>query len=304
MTEPNKGDESQAAKPQDEFAVCKTVMAVACVAVGLGYLFDGLSATSKKTSPAVSASSAYVESHRQYTAEPVKVYNPKPVGIYTPPTAKTRPDYSTRQSLISEPQTSHSSETSRVEENPRASARSIIRPAREQNTVVAAPPPINPENIHEVRVHTASGTVAHRYERLEGGKWNYLGVASDTSVVNILSVASTRPSYSSPSYGSSSLNSGSSSPSSGTRYYDPTYRPPVGEHYVQGHVRSDGTYVSGHYKTNSDNSFWNNYSSKGNFNPHTGGIGTKMPSYGSGRPRGRSLRLGGRRGAGRPMAGA
>lgn len=60
-----------------------------------------------------------------------------------------------------------------------------------------------------------------------------------------------------------------------SRYTDYTYRPPVGEHYVSGHYRSNGTYVTGHYKTNSDNSFWNDYSSKGNVNPHTGRVGAK-----------------------------
>jgi hypothetical protein len=61
------------------------------------------------------------------------------------------------------------------------------------------------------------------------------------------------------------------------RYYDVNYRPPVGEHYVKGYYRKNGTYVSGHYRTNRDNSFWNNYSSKGNVNPHTGKVGTRRP---------------------------
>ena len=34
----------------------------------------------------------------------------------------------------------------------------------------------------------------------------------------------------------------------------------MGEHYVHSYIRSDGTFVSGHYRTNRDNSFWNNYS--------------------------------------------
>jgi hypothetical protein len=67
------------------------------------------------------------------------------------------------------------------------------------------------------------------------------------------------------------------------RYYDPSYRPPVGEHYVPGYYRKDGTYVSGHYQTNPDKSFWNNYSSFGNINPHTGKIGTKLPPVGKGK---------------------
>jgi len=70
-------------------------------------------------------------------------------------------------------------------------------------------------------------------------------------------------------------------------YYDYNYRPYVGDHYVNGFLRSDGTYVQGHRKTYMDDSFWNNFSSSGNLNPHTGRIGSKAPpltnyGYGSG----------------------
>ena len=34
----------------------------------------------------------------------------------------------------------------------------------------------------------------------------------------------------------------------GSRYYDYNYRPPVGEYYVSGYTRKDGTYVAGHYR--------------------------------------------------------
>jgi hypothetical protein len=64
-----------------------------------------------------------------------------------------------------------------------------------------------------------------------------------------------------------------------SRYYDNSYRPPVGEHYVHGYYRRDGTYVTGHYRTNPDNSFWNNWSSQGNINPYTGRVGTKQPPH-------------------------
>jgi hypothetical protein len=48
-------------------------------------------------------------------------------------------------------------------------------------------------------------------------------------------------------------------------------------------MRMDGTFVSGHYRTNRDDSFWNNYSSHGNINPHTGRTGYKLPPiHGSG----------------------
>jgi hypothetical protein len=40
-----------------------------------------------------------------------------------------------------------------------------------------------------------------------------------------------------------------------SRYYDYYYRPVVGEQYVRGYYRRDGTYVSGHYRTNPDDSF-------------------------------------------------
>lgn len=62
------------------------------------------------------------------------------------------------------------------------------------------------------------------------------------------------------------------------RYYDFNYRPSVGHHYVEGYYRKDGTYVRSHYRTDPDSSFWNNWSSKGNVNPFTGQIGTKLPS--------------------------
>ena len=61
------------------------------------------------------------------------------------------------------------------------------------------------------------------------------------------------------------------------RYYDENYRPPTTESWVNGYRRSDGTNVRGHYRTNPDGSFWNNYSSKGNRNPHTGRIGQMRP---------------------------
>lgn len=62
-----------------------------------------------------------------------------------------------------------------------------------------------------------------------------------------------------------------------SRYYDFNYRPAVGHHFVRGHFRSDGTFVAGHYKTNADDSFWNNWSSAGNVNAVTGKVGAKVP---------------------------
>lgn len=48
-------------------------------------------------------------------------------------------------------------------------------------------------------------------------------------------------------------------------------------HSVKGYVRSDGTYVAPHYQTNPDGNRFNNYSTQGNYNPHTGQIGTVNP---------------------------
>lgn len=46
-------------------------------------------------------------------------------------------------------------------------------------------------------------------------------------------------------------------------------------HSVRGYVRKDGTYVAPHRQSNPDNNFRNNWSTKGNQNPHTGKDGTR-----------------------------
>ena len=48
-------------------------------------------------------------------------------------------------------------------------------------------------------------------------------------------------------------------------------------HYVKGYFRKDGTYVSGHYRTNRNNTNLDNYSTKGNTNPYTGKPGYIEP---------------------------
>ena len=50
-------------------------------------------------------------------------------------------------------------------------------------------------------------------------------------------------------------------------------------HYVQPHVTSTGSSVSGHYQTNSNNTQMDNYSTRGNINPYTGAVGTRTPRY-------------------------
>lgn len=46
-------------------------------------------------------------------------------------------------------------------------------------------------------------------------------------------------------------------------------------HAVRGHVTKRGTYVQPHHATNPDGTTRNNWSHKGNVNPHTGKAGTK-----------------------------
>lgn len=46
---------------------------------------------------------------------------------------------------------------------------------------------------------------------------------------------------------------------------------------VKGYTKKDGTYVAPHSRTTPDKSKQNNYSTKGNMNPHTGKKGTVDP---------------------------
>lgn len=46
--------------------------------------------------------------------------------------------------------------------------------------------------------------------------------------------------------------------------------------YVRGYFRSNGTYVMPHYRSVPDGNFWNNWSTKGNVNPYTGELGTRI----------------------------
>lgn len=49
-----------------------------------------------------------------------------------------------------------------------------------------------------------------------------------------------------------------------------------GHHYTSGYTTRRGTSVKGYNSTNSDNHFGNNYSTKGNRNPFTGKMGTRV----------------------------
>lgn len=61
-------------------------------------------------------------------------------------------------------------------------------------------------------------------------------------------------------------------------YHSRSYRSSgVGEHYTSGYTRRNGTYVAPHYSTNPNGTKMDNWSTRGNINPHTGRMGTKSP---------------------------
>ena len=47
--------------------------------------------------------------------------------------------------------------------------------------------------------------------------------------------------------------------------------------YTGGHYRSNGTYVQPYYRSNSNNTRLDNYSTRGNYNPYTGSKGYTSP---------------------------
>ncbi len=47
--------------------------------------------------------------------------------------------------------------------------------------------------------------------------------------------------------------------------------------HVRGYTRKDGTYVQPHYRSNPDGNPYNNWSTKGNYNPYTGKKGYASP---------------------------
>ncbi len=50
--------------------------------------------------------------------------------------------------------------------------------------------------------------------------------------------------------------------------------------YQRGYYRkSSGTFVQGHFKTHSDGTNWNNYSTRGNRNPYNGSKGYRAKDY-------------------------
>jgi hypothetical protein len=51
-----------------------------------------------------------------------------------------------------------------------------------------------------------------------------------------------------------------------------------GSHFTSGYVRSNGTYVHPSGATNPNRTQFDNYSTKGNVNPYSGVVGTKIPT--------------------------
>ena len=45
--------------------------------------------------------------------------------------------------------------------------------------------------------------------------------------------------------------------------------------HVKGYVKRDGTYVAPHYRSSPNGTTLDNYSTKGNYNPYTGKVGTR-----------------------------
>lgn len=53
-----------------------------------------------------------------------------------------------------------------------------------------------------------------------------------------------------------------------------------GSHSIKGYVKKDGTYIAPSHATNPNKSKNDNWSTKGNVNPHTSKEGTKDPATG------------------------
>lgn len=49
--------------------------------------------------------------------------------------------------------------------------------------------------------------------------------------------------------------------------------------YVDGYIRNDGTYVEPYYRTTSNNTNWDNFSTESNENTYTGTTGSRARDY-------------------------
>lgn len=48
--------------------------------------------------------------------------------------------------------------------------------------------------------------------------------------------------------------------------------------HVRGHYNDYGTYVAPHYRSSPNSTTYDNWSTRDNYNPYTGSIGTRSPS--------------------------
>ena len=87
-------------------------------------------------------------------------------------------------------------------------------------------------------------------------------------------------SFSQSFYNPYSTQRSSRSSSSSNLYSVPTQTNPNIK-YQEGYQRSNGTYVEGHYKTESNNTNLDNFSTQGNTNPYTLQSGTRAQDYSS-----------------------
>ena len=50
-------------------------------------------------------------------------------------------------------------------------------------------------------------------------------------------------------------------------------------HPTQGYTNRNGTYVRPHYQTNPNGTQYDNFNTRGNYNPYTGRTGTRTPKW-------------------------
>jgi hypothetical protein len=71
-------------------------------------------------------------------------------------------------------------------------------------------------------------------------------------------------------YGTSNRNSGYPTYGTGSNPYSNS---------VDGYTRRDGSYVAPHTRTNPNATQYDNYNSRGNYNPYNGSTGTRSPRW-------------------------
>lgn len=109
-----------------------------------------------------------------------------------------------------------------------------------------------------------------------GGHGGHGGVHSGHSSAKASGKSSRASHYGARSRSSSHARSGFHT-SHTSRYSQSRALRPVAtnEHLVSGYYRRDGRFVQPYFATNPDSTRNNNYSTRGNVNPHTGAAGTK-----------------------------